>query len=46
MVIPQIIDENWSLFLNLNQHELQIASDIWLIIKEQTLIFQMTLNKV
>ena len=29
-----IVDENLSLFLNLSQHGLQIASDIGLIIKE------------
>ena len=28
MVIPQVIDENRSLFFNLNQHGLQIACDI------------------
>ena len=35
VVIPQVIDENRWLFLNLSQHELQIASDIWLIIKNE-----------
>ena len=34
MVIPLVLDENQSLLLNLSQHGLQIASDIWLIIKE------------
>ena len=34
IVIPQVLDENRILFLNLSQHGLQIASDIWLIIKE------------
>ena len=33
-VIPQVLDENQSLFLNLSQHGQQIASDIWLIIKK------------
>ena len=28
MVIPQVLDENQSLFLILSQHGLQIASDI------------------
>ena len=32
MVIPWVLDG--CLFLNLSQHGLQIASDIWLIIKE------------
>ena len=32
IVIPQVLDENQSLFLNLSQYGLQIASDIWLII--------------
>ena len=27
-VIPQVLDENQSLFLNLSQHGLQISSDI------------------
>ena len=35
MVIPQVIDENQKLFLNVSQHGLQIASDIWLIIKDK-----------
>ena len=34
MVIPRVLDKNRSLFLNLSPHGLQIASDIWLIIKE------------
>ena len=34
MVISWVLDENRSLFLNLSQHGLQIASDIWLIKKE------------
>ena len=34
MVIPRVLDENQSLFSNLSQHGLQIASDIGLIIKE------------
>ena len=28
IVIPQVLDENRGLFLNLSQHGLQIASDI------------------
>ena len=28
MIIPQVLDKNQSLFLNLSQHGLQIASDI------------------
>ena len=34
IVIPQVLDKNRLLFLNLSQHGLQIASDILLIIKE------------
>ena len=34
IVIPQVLDENRLLFLNLSQRGLQIASDILLIIKE------------
>ena len=34
MVIPWVLNGNRSLFLNLSQHELQIGSDIWLIINE------------
>ena len=33
-VIPQVLDENRWLFLNLSQHGLQIASDIGIILKE------------
>ena len=33
-VISQVLDENQSLFFNLSQHGLQIASDIRLIIKK------------
>ena len=48
MVIPQILDENRLLFLNLSQHGLQIGSDIYLINNKgiTILIFQMTLDKV
>ena len=28
MVIPLVLDENWSLFFNLNRHGLQIATDM------------------
>ena len=48
MVIPRVLDENWSLFLNLCQHGLQIESDYWLIDNKgiNILISQMTLDNV
>ena len=33
-VVPLVLDKDQSLFLILSQRGLQIASDIWLLIKE------------
>ena len=48
IVIPQVLNENRCLFLNLSQHGLEIASDIYLINNRgiNILIFQMALDKV